>query len=112
MNLVLLAPHGGWIEPEGWPDRRHGCLKSETTDKCYYDQARNLTTFLLVTFATQTIFFRSQTPPARLTRKNAAQSPRRTETHRHESRHLGDINYAAQRLNSLLRRSLASWRTR
>ena len=57
MNLVLLAPHGGWIEPMGWPDRRHGCLKPGTTDKCYYDQASNSKTFLLVTFATQTIFF-------------------------------------------------------
>ena len=38
MSLVFTVPHGGLLEPEGWPDRRHGCVRPDTGE-CYYDHA-------------------------------------------------------------------------
>ena len=37
MNLVFLLPHGGYIYPEDWPNRTHGCIVPGTADQCYYD---------------------------------------------------------------------------
>ena len=37
MNLVFLLPHGGYIYPEDWPNRTHGCIAPGTADQCYYD---------------------------------------------------------------------------